>query len=312
VRQFEAYKQDQRLAVPDVPFQMLTALELGRAEWVAVARQASWQQTRMSLNTFARHGVFEKKGMTELIAERLRDATAIQRARVLPYQLMMAYRAVDLAVPGMVRSALNDAMEIALANVPAIAGRVYVCPDVSGSMSSPVTGFRKGATTAVPCIDVAALIAAAIMRKNGAEVLPFEHRVVPLRLNPRDSVMTSATRLAAIGGGGTSCSAPLAELNRQRARGDLVIFVSDNESWVDAGGHGTAMMREWATFKARNRKAKLVCIDLQPNRTTQAKEGGDILNIGGFSDAVFELLATFSSSGLDASHWVNVVDQMKV
>ena len=64
-------------------------------------------------------------------------------------------------IPKEVCDALQDALEVAIANVPAIQGRVYVCPDVSGSMSSPVTGFRKGATTAVRCIDVAALVAAA-------------------------------------------------------------------------------------------------------------------------------------------------------
>jgi len=66
---------------------------------------------------------------------------------------------------------------------------------------------------------------------------------------------------------------------------DLVIFVSDNESWVDAGrGRGTATMAEWNAFRQRNPKARLVCIDIQPYRTTQAKERDDILNIGGFSD----------------------------
>src|SRR5678815_1394401 len=123
-------------------------------------------------------------------------------------------------------------MEIAIANVPAIEGRVYVCPDVSGSMSSAVTGYRPGATSAVRCIDVAALVAAAMVRKNpSAEVLPFEDRVVKVALNPRDSVMTNAQKLAAVGGGGTNCSAPLTKLNARRAAGDLVIFVSDNQSW---------------------------------------------------------------------------------
>src|SRR5262245_36535690 len=61
VRQFEAFKKSapgQRGDIPAVPFQMLTALELGAAEWTAIARQAPWQMTRMNLNTFARHGVF--------------------------------------------------------------------------------------------------------------------------------------------------------------------------------------------------------------------------------------------------------------
>lgn len=150
------------------------------------------------------------------------------------------------------------------------------------------------------------------MRNNDAEVLPFEHQVVPLALNRRDSVMTNAAKLASIGGGGTNCSAPLAELNARRARGSLVIYVSDNESWVDAGGRGTATMREWQQFKQRNADAKLVCIDLQPNRTTQAHDDASILNVGGFSDVVFELLAAFANAGLDAKRWVDVIEGVKL
>jgi 60 kDa SS-A/Ro ribonucleoprotein len=37
----------------------------------------------------------------------------------------------------------------------------------------------------------------------------------------------------------------------------------------------------------------LVCIDLQPYTTTQAPERSDVLNIGGFSDAVFSVAAAF-------------------
>src|SRR5262249_18940093 len=152
-----------------------------------------------------------------------RNGTEIAKSRVFPYQLMTAFMMADEAVPSVVRNALQDAMEISIANVPNIEGKVYVCPDVSGSMSSPVTGYRKGATSIVRCIDVAALVAAAVLRKNrDAEVLPFEHSVVNLELNSRDSVMTNAEKLASIGGGGTNCSAPLALLNKRKVHGDLV------------------------------------------------------------------------------------------
>ena len=46
---------------------------------------------------------------------------------------------------------------------------------------------------------------------------------------------------------------------------------------------GSATMNEWNKFKARNTEAKLVCIDIQPNTTTQAHDRADILNVGGFS-----------------------------
>ena len=131
VRNFEAFKKGgpgQERNIPDVPFQMLTALELGTAEWTAIARRAPWQMTRMNLNTFARHGVFGQPGLPELIADRLRDAKAIARARVFPYQLMVAYTmaVANPDIPQIVCNALQDAMEIATAGVPEFPGKAYV------------------------------------------------------------------------------------------------------------------------------------------------------------------------------------------
>lgn len=218
VQAYEAFRAGQAAEVPDVPFLMLTALRLGRREWAAIARNASWQTLRMNLATFARHDVFEEPGMTEAIAEKLRDPAAIRPARVFPYQLLSAW-ALAQDLPGPVKEALQNAMEAATANVPAIDGRVTVLPDTSGWMSAPVTGHRRGATSKVSCLDVAALVTAAILRKNpDAEVLPFAEQVKKARLNPRDSVTTNAAALAALGGGGTDCSAPLAELNHRGAR----------------------------------------------------------------------------------------------
>ncbi len=314
VRAFETWKVTREGPVPDVPFQMLTALDLGEREWKAIAATASWQMTRMNLNTFARHGVLKDERFVAMLAARLRDPEAIRQARPFPYQLLVAYRSAGHAMPDAIRAALQDAVEISIGNVPAIPGKVVVCPDVSGSMASPVTGRRQGATTAVRCIDVACLVAAAFLRKNAeTEVLPFENDVVHIRLNPRDSVMTNAETLARIGGGGTNCSAPLKKLNRERARADLVVFVSDNESWVDAGhGRGTATMREWDVFRARNPRARLVCIDIQPYGTTQAVERADVLNVGGFSDAVFDLVDAFAGGRLTAEHWVGEIEQVRI
>lgn len=312
VVQYERFKSGDSAEMPDLPFTMLSALPLSQADWAGIAARASWQTTRMNLNTFVRHGVFEQPGMDEIVAARLRDAGEVARARVFPYQLLTAYSNCDPQVPRIVRDALQDAMDLAVANVPAIQGKVYVCPDVSGSMKSPVTGYRQGATTAVKCIDVAALVAASILRKNpSAEVLPFEESVIGLELNPRDSIMTNAQRLASIGGGGTNCSAPVALLNQRGARGDLIISVSDNQSWVDRGpGRGTGLMHVWQRFRKRNPQAKLVCLDIQPNRTTQAQQREDILNIGGFSDQVFEVISAFASGELDGDHWVRRIEVM--
>jgi 60 kDa SS-A/Ro ribonucleoprotein len=315
VRAYEAFKKGDSNEVPEVPFLMLTALPLKDEHWTRIAEDAPWQMTRMNLNTFARHNVFKDKRMVKLVADRLRDEEAIKKARVFPYQLFTAFQNTT-DVPTEIRDALQDAVEIATQNIPKVDGDTYVFPDVSGSMGSPVTGHRAGGTTAVRCIDIAALVAASFARVNKmTRIIPFETGVRPFSFNSRDSIMTNAQKLAAMGGGGTNCSAPLVQLNNERANVDLVIYVSDNESWVDSSRayRGTATMTEWSKIKARCPKAKMVCIDIQANGSTQANEREDILNIGGFSDAVFNTVAQFASKGHQAkTHWVEEIEKIVI
>src|SRR5262249_61658784 len=117
---------------------------------------------------------------------------------------------------------------------PGLAGPVVIGLDVSGSMSSPVTGFRgRGATSKVRCVDVAALFAAALLRRNpGSVVIPFDTAAYRADVDPEDTILNLAARLAAYGGGGTDCSLPLAEANttyRDRRFAGCVL-VSDNPS----------------------------------------------------------------------------------
>lgn len=313
-RAFEDYKQSRQGELPNVPFQMLTALDLNSGDWTQIARNGSWQQVRQSLNTFLRHEVFAKSKNIKMVAEKLRDETTIARARVLPYQLLTAYQATSEQMPFEIREALQDAMETAVQNVPAIQGKVVVCPDVSGSMHSPATGYRGSASTKTRCIDIAALVSAAMLRTNPqARVIPFEQITVNVKLNPRDSIMTNAEKLANIGGGGTACSAPLAMLNREKADVDLVVIVSDNESWADDSqrwGGKTSLMKEWDILKKRCPEAKLVCLDIQPYTTAQARNRQDILNIGGFSDQVFSLIGSFAERGMGTDFWVEEIEKM--
>ena len=309
------FKDTGKGSVPDVPFQMLTQLELSSAHWSRIARKGSWQMVRQNLNTFHRHGVFGVAKNVDHVAALLRDPEAIAKARAFPYQLMVAAQNVADGMPREIVDALHDAMEIAAANVPKVQGQVVICPDVSGSMTWAVTGYRPGATSAVRHVDVAGLVAASFLRSaRGVQVLPFDFEVRDVRLEPRDTILTNAEKLAALGGGGTNCSAPLAYLNKRGRAPDLVVFVSDNQSWVDArsGGQGTAMMKEWEVIKRRNPKAKLVCIDIAPYGTTQAQTREDVLNIGGFSDAVFSQIAAFANDETGPEHWVGEIAKIEL
>jgi 60 kDa SS-A/Ro ribonucleoprotein len=319
VKQYERYKNTKEGLPPDVDFRLLDSLGLDGDGWKQIARNAGWMMTRMNLNTFQRHGVFDDQELVQIVADRLRDRGEISKARAFPYQLMMAYKMTG-SVPFQVQEALQDAMESAIDNVPKINGKIAICVDVSGSMSSPVTGSRiGGVSTNVRCVDCAALFASAIFRKNpDALILPFDTSVYQLRLNPRDSVLTNANTLAKFGGGGTNCSLALHAMNQKREKLDAVIFISDYESWVDSGygygyGRGTGMMQEWEAYKRHNPNAVLICIDLTPRCNSQVKERPGILQVGGFADSIFDVVSNFiEQRNAGADFWVREIEKIEI
>ena len=314
-QEFERFKHNTGRLVPNVPFQLLTALDLNKASWRQIAEQGSWQMVRQNLNTFMRHGVLvagKDNKEANMIARKLADKDTIAKERVLPYQIMTSLQAVNTGMPKVITDALASALETSLMNVPRLEGNVHVCMDVSGSMTSPVTGYREGATSVTTCLDIAALIAAAMVARNPhANVLPFDDMVrLNHRVSAENSVLKNAQILQKMLGGATDCAAPLRYINDKALPVDLVVFVSDNQSWVNNQAYyaGTSKMQEWGKIKARNPRARMVCIDIQPYTSVQAEPREDVLHVGDFSDAVFTLLNQYARGELGSEHWVGVIN----
>lgn len=319
VRLLERFRKDQTQPLPNAPWLALTSLPLTEAHWAMIAESCGWHALRMNLNTFGRHGVWKDQERIESAALRLRSSEAIKRSRVFPYQILAAYMHADANRPFQLNEALHDAMELATHNVPRFEGETYVAVDVSASMRQPATQSRGSATSKMRCVDVAALFASAVLRVNPhAKVIPFHFHPLDVRLEPRDTVMTNARRLAELAGGGTNCSSVLSEvINAQSLPVDNLIFVSDNESWVDSQrsrirGGGTALMEEWVKLKGRCKNARLACIDITPHATSQTKLRPDILQVGGFNDQVFKVVSQFLAQGNDPKHWVDQIEAVSI
>lgn len=320
VAAYDRFRKDPQGPIPDVPWMLLTSLPLTGRHWREIALRMRWQATRINLNTLLRHGVFESEWITEEVAKRLEDPEALAKSKAFPYQLFTAWLNGSGALPKRINEALNRATESSVGNVPIFPGPVHVAIDVSGSMSWSVTGYRRGRTSKTTCRQVAALIAATLMRRSPmVNVIPFDDKLhLPKRLSEQfrreDPILATAERLAKFGGGGTNCSLPLRHLNETDARGDLVVLVSDNESWMDSKGRsgysGTRLLAEWERYRRRNPNAKLVCIDLVPNTTTQALERRDVMNVGGFSDSVFRVLHDFATDRINENHWVGEINSL--
>lgn len=318
VQEFERYKAEKTGNVPNVPFQMLTALELGEKEWTQIAMNAPWHMARMNINTFARHGVLKNEAVVDRLSATLSDASVIKKVKVFPYQLLTAYKAVenDSEIPSKIKEALQQALDVSVDNAPTFTGNVHVGVDTSGSMGSAVTGNRGTATSVTRCVDVAGLIASMILRNNkSATLYPFDTDVHKSNINPRDSVMTNAMKLASYGGGGTDCAIPLAEINAKKSHVDVYVCVSDNESWVDSGRstrRGTGVAEQWDIIRKRCPKAKMININLAVEDAVQILDDKGIINIGGFSEAIFDVIKQWVEDGYVADGWVKQIEAIQI
>jgi 60 kDa SS-A/Ro ribonucleoprotein len=305
VKLFEKLKRGEATQIPNIPFRALTNLKLNSAQWLSIALNMPIDTLRQNLNMLATRDVFKTQSAVDQIVGKLSDSEAIRKSKILPYQLFTTFMNVDAELPVEIKNALQDAAEIATENVPDF-GRLVLIVDVSGSMTSPITGYRGSTTSKMRCVDVAGLMASCVLRNNkNARVLAVDTSVYNPDLNPRDSIMTNAQKIAKYGGGGTDLSKPLTLLNNENWKSDLIVQVSDNMSW--AGGRWN-VASEWARFKTRNPKAKMVNIDIQPYPNAQLPDNKDVLNVGGFSDAIWPAIDSFVKVGGNEADFVGFIE----
>ncbi len=345
---YEAFKKDPaNVPIPEgiEILQIMGMLPKGAtARWSELARRMSWTQLFKNMATLARQGAFEDETTVDYVAEQLRDGDKVRLSRQFPYALFVALLTIDpperhygyfyddkdqkdkVDVPFKVKEALTDALDESLRNIPEIPGQLVVGIDTSGSMHS-----RLGERSVARYVDVSALFGAAALRSNpDSLILPFDDKVRQVRLSHRDSVATIAEKLAESGGGGTNVSdvfnVTLAKIKADpKFRPDAIILISDMQTWVEGQGiqcwggmyghRGTAANELFAEIKkACGGKTKLVCWNVAAGQTTQAV-GEDVLNIGGFSEALWKVVSSFlkgseagqPESAGDAETWLKEI-----
>ena len=226
-----------------LPFQAVTGSvkKMTPKIWEALLYTAPYFNLLRNLRNFLKNGVFNDRENLDYAIERLTDKDAIQKAMLFPFRFLSAYNAidgvigfdVDNSIVEEIRDALTKAAEISLENVPDITGKIAIATDISGSMASNLTGDMSSTTA----IDVAGLFTAVLLKKAAKipEVLPFESEV---RFDIAKSILSArhehifniARKLYPVGG--TSLSAPVVHLNKNKKKVDMFIGITDDEEWV--------------------------------------------------------------------------------
>lgn len=271
--------------------------------WEALMKVAPYFNMVRSLNTYARHGVFENPANVEYVVSRLTNPNAVAHSRVLPLRFHSAFKAYTANVGHNLRiaQALSDALDLMFVNMPEfpLGTRIAIAPDVSGSMSSLIS--EKSETM---IIEIASIYAAALLKKTGpdAVLLPFDTELHSVPLTGSESLLGIANRISLYGGGGTSVGLPVQYLLDRKIVVDACIGITDSEDWAygDRFGCSGSFLTLWRKYRQNvNRNAQAFLITVVPyTHAVAPKDEPNVHYISGWSDAVVEYIPRMLQLGL--------------
>lgn len=299
VRDYLAFRARPLGDPPEVPFDLLISLKLTPAQWATVARRMPLDALLRHLNRLVRRKAFDDPATLAETLDQLADPARIKAAGVGPYRLMCLLRSLDPSAPTGLHTALEAALNSAVALIPPFTGAVVVCPNVVGILTRRASALPRGAATAVQGHDVAALMVTALTQGNrAARLRPYADG--PKTLAPSSAgILGLSKQLAVMQGKFSHVGIALEALVPERKPVDLVVIVTANAeggTYVDLDV-GAVMATAWRRIKAHNPKAKLVCLQIRPDipwrHPVTLPTGPDILHLSGFSDETLPLIRDF-------------------
>lgn len=162
----------------------------------------------------------------------LSDPEKVRRSRQLPFRFYSAYRVVkNMGCSNKVIDVLEDAVSASCDNIEKIHGKTLIAIDVSGSMSSTISGNSD-----VRCCDIASIIAAIANKICDESIIyTFDTRLFQKTCSSRSGILQSADSFITYGGG-TDISLPFRQILNNNINVDRVILLSDNE--INSGRYG--------------------------------------------------------------------------
>lgn len=206
------------------------------------------------------------------LCDQLTDERAVRRSLVFPFQFLSAVEVLkqgNLQGSGKVMDALNQAVDLSLANVPKFEGSTLVALDSSGSMAGrPQT--------------IGSLFAAVLVKATGADLMVFSDDARYISLDRRDTTLTAAAGIP-FAAGGTNFNAIFERANRAY---DRIVILSDMQGWLGGG----APVQPFAAYQKRHAVTpRVYSFDLKGNGTLQFPQER-VYCLSGWSDRVFEIM----------------------
>ncbi|CAM3508757.1 MULTISPECIES: TROVE domain-containing protein [Saccharibacillus] len=264
-----------------LPYETVTgAITANKRIWEALLYQMPLFALLRHLNMLDREGLLERPQHLRYVVERLSDAEALRKSKILPLRFATAYDQVKHPV---VKEALAQAVDLTFESLPKLPGRTAILLDISGSMDGEY--LRTGSVFAL-----------ALYKKTGGSsiFLTFDDRVHDPKPSRQAGILLQASRIRARGG--TDTGAPIRRLTELREHVDQIIIITDEQQ-----NDGSPFYTELRRYRSSiNREAKAFVVDLSPYRGAMVpREDRQTHYIYGWSDQVLSYIAA-AAHGFDS------------
>lgn len=265
------------------------------ASWQTVVDGMGYMALLRNLRNFLQDVSASETEFWDKVVSRLRDRNEVARSKQMTYRMLSAYKAIEAASSNrkvtQVRSALEDAMEYSIDNIPELTGKTLVLIDTSASMTSAAMSDKSG----VSCADVAACLGIAAARRFNADVVEFASTAAIYKVDPNKSVLANikdfTSRSGRVGHGTTLEYVPrVVKISDY----DNVIVFSDMQMAESRWGGDSIV-----TSSLKGVKGKVFSVDLAGYEAGfQLTNNPKVVSIGGFSDATLRLISMSTGKGI--------------
>lgn len=253
--------------------------------WDNLVPSMGYTALRMNLRRIGEAGV--SKDTIALINERLSDPEQVASSRVMPIELLSAFR----NAPAVFADALHEAANLSLSNVPELSGRTLILVDNSYSMSDPLS-----ARSSLSNSDAANVFGAALaMRAKNADLVSFSNDTIVNKFDASGKLLEVADNLPGPDSGTMTHYA----LQKHYNRHDRVIIITDEQY-----GYG------WGSYRGDlgdliPKNIPLFTWNLNGYRAAHVDSGPGRFAFGGLTDKGFQLIPLIEK-GLDTGFpWEN-------
>lgn len=285
----------------DVTWEFVPGEWLGsRKVWEALLPKLPYQALLRNLGRLSALKVIDDFGSNEAakyVISVLTDEERIRKSRIHPVQVGLAY-AVYAEGEGIrgslswtpaktINEALDEAFIKAFGNVEPIGKRIVVAIDDSGSMT-----WEAPARVPMKAVEAAALVAVPLLKTEPHIVAyRFSYGDDISRLNIASPDWHSLARQLGEGGG-TDIALPIKELLRRKIEADLVVVLTDNETWA-GDWHPAEVWERYRQEISPNAKLVVVSMTATPYSVADPQDRS-VMQVVGFDASLMKLIREFA------------------